>query len=85
MLKGFLNDCEFNSSHEIEEAIMKVWDELTFDKVQSVFHNWMNRLAWVIENGESIFLNKREMVSSYIVNLKIGGGRELSLHPVCAV
>jgi hypothetical protein len=30
---------------------MKVWDGLTFNEVQSVFHNWMKRLAWVIENG----------------------------------
>jgi hypothetical protein len=46
-----LEDREFNSSDEIEEGIPKVWDELTFDEVQSVFHNWISRLAWVIENG----------------------------------
>jgi hypothetical protein len=27
------------------------WNHLTFDGVQSVFHNWMNWLKWVIENG----------------------------------
>jgi hypothetical protein len=44
-----------NSSDEIEEAIAKVWDELTFDEVQSLLGNWMNRLARVIENeGEYI-------------------------------
>jgi hypothetical protein len=31
---------------------------------------------------ESILLNRYEMVSSHIVNLKIGGRRELSLHTV---
>jgi hypothetical protein len=45
-----LKDREFNSSDEIEEAIAKVWDELTFDEVQSAFHNWLSRLAWVIAN-----------------------------------
>jgi hypothetical protein len=55
ILKGVLKDRECNSSDEIEVAITKVWDELTFDEVQSVFHNWMIRLAWVIENeGEYI-------------------------------
>jgi hypothetical protein len=51
MLNGVLKDREFNSSDGIKEAIMRVWDELTFDEVQSVFHNWMSRRAWVIENG----------------------------------
>jgi hypothetical protein len=32
--------------------------------------------------GESILLNKYEIVSSHVVNLKIGGGRKLSLHPL---
>jgi hypothetical protein len=44
MLNGVLKDREFNSNDEIEEAIAKVWDEFTFDEVQSVFHNWMSRL-----------------------------------------
>jgi hypothetical protein len=39
MLKIILKYREFNSSDKIEEAITKVWDELTFDEVQSVFHN----------------------------------------------
>jgi hypothetical protein len=49
-LNGVLKDRESNSSDEIEEAITKVWNELAFDEVQSVFHNWMRRLAWDIEN-----------------------------------
>jgi hypothetical protein len=50
-LKGILKDCETNSSGEIQEGIMKVWDHLTFDEVQSVFHNRLNRRPRVIENG----------------------------------
>jgi hypothetical protein len=37
-------------------VITKVWDELTFDEMQRVFHNWMSRLAWVIENGGEHFI-----------------------------
>jgi hypothetical protein len=51
MLKGILKDREFHPHAEIEEAIRMAWDDLTFDETQSVFHNWMNRLRWVIENG----------------------------------
>jgi hypothetical protein len=51
MLNGVLKDRKINSSDEIEKVITKIWDELTFDEVQSVVHNWMSHLAWVIENG----------------------------------
>jgi hypothetical protein len=45
--------------------------------VQSLFHNWMSRRAWVMKNGESILLNEYEMVSSHVVSFKIEGGWEL--------
>jgi hypothetical protein len=55
MLKGILKDRELHSHDEIEEVITMAWNNLTFNEVQSVFHNWMNRLKWVIENrGEYI-------------------------------
>jgi hypothetical protein len=44
MLNGILNDREFHSHDEIEEVITMAWNDLTFDEVQSVFRNWMNRL-----------------------------------------
>jgi hypothetical protein len=50
MLEEVLKGREFKLSHEIEEVIEKVWDELTFNEVQSVFHNWIGRLAWAFEN-----------------------------------
>jgi hypothetical protein len=39
MLKGILKDREFHSDDEIKEAITLAWNVLTFDEVQSVFHN----------------------------------------------
>jgi hypothetical protein len=45
MLTGVLKNHKFNSTDEIEEDVTKVWDELIFDEVQSVFHNWMSHLA----------------------------------------
>jgi hypothetical protein len=49
MLKRVLKDHEFSLSDESEEAIPKIWDELTIGEVQDVFHNWMSLLAWIIE------------------------------------
>jgi hypothetical protein len=39
MLKGILKDREFHSHDEIEEAITMAWNDLTFDEIQSAFHN----------------------------------------------
>jgi hypothetical protein len=58
MLKGVLKDREFNLRNENEEATTKVWDELTFDEVQSFFHNWMSCLASVIENGRECIIEQ---------------------------
>jgi hypothetical protein len=51
MLKGILNDQGFHSHGEIEEAMRMAGNDLTFDEAQRVFHNWINRLRSVIENG----------------------------------
>jgi histone-lysine N-methyltransferase SETMAR len=51
VLKGILKDREFHSHGEIEQAITMARNDLTFGEVQSVFHNWINRHRWVIENG----------------------------------
>jgi hypothetical protein len=58
MLKGILKDRDFHSHDEIKEVITMAWNDLTFDEVQSVFQNWVNRLRWVIENGGDRLLNK---------------------------
>jgi hypothetical protein len=39
MLKGALEGREFDSGDATEKATTRVWNELTFDEVQSVFHN----------------------------------------------
>jgi histone-lysine N-methyltransferase SETMAR len=55
LLKGIMKDGEFYSHEEIEEAITVAWNDLIFEDVQSIFYDWMRRLAWVIEHeGEYI-------------------------------
>jgi hypothetical protein len=51
ILKVILKDREFHLYDGIEEVITMAWNDFVFDEVQNVFHNWMNRLRWVIENG----------------------------------
>jgi hypothetical protein len=59
MLKRILEDREFHSHDEIEEAITMAWNYLTSDEVQSVFHNWMKRLRWVIKSGGEYITEQR--------------------------
>jgi hypothetical protein len=75
-------DREFHSHDETEEAITMAWNDLTFADVQSLFHNWRNRLRWVIENGESTLLNENESVYLCLLNDEIRGGRGPFLPPV---
>jgi hypothetical protein len=50
-LKGIFKDREFSSNEQVEDAITQVWNDLSFEDVQSVFQNWMSRLACVIDTG----------------------------------
>jgi hypothetical protein len=52
LLKGILKDLVFSSSDEIEQAIPRIRDDLTFGNVQGVFQNRMSLMASVIEHGE---------------------------------
>jgi hypothetical protein len=79
MLKGIMKYQEFSSSDEIEEAIRRIWDGLTFENVESVRPNWVIRLAWVIENGESVLTNKKEIQCLCFMDVEIGGRPGLSL------
>jgi hypothetical protein len=32
---------------EVEDFVCHLWNEVTLDEVQLVFHKWMRRLEWV--------------------------------------
>jgi hypothetical protein len=50
-LKGIIKDREFHSHEEIEEATRVGWND-----VQSIFYDWMRRLASVIEHDGDYIL-----------------------------
>jgi histone-lysine N-methyltransferase SETMAR len=50
MAKGKMKDREFHAVQGIR-GLTEIWNDLTFEDVQSVFLEWKVRLNWVIENG----------------------------------
>jgi hypothetical protein len=55
-LKEKLKDHRFCGVQSLHQAITDLWDELTFEDVQVIFPEWMNRPLWVIENKGEYFI-----------------------------
>jgi hypothetical protein len=51
MSKEMTKNHRFHLNGEIEEVTASGSNDLTFDDMQKVFHNWMNRVEWVTKNG----------------------------------
>jgi histone-lysine N-methyltransferase SETMAR len=51
ILKQKMKEQVFQSEEQILAAVTESWNELTFEDIQRVFHNWMERLIWVIANS----------------------------------
>jgi hypothetical protein len=56
LLKENLKDRQLRGVHSLDQAIPDLCDELTFEDVQAVFLEWMNRLLWDIENKREYFI-----------------------------
>jgi transposase len=50
ILKQKMKERVFRSEEQILAAITETWNELTFEDIQRVFHNWMEHLIWAIAN-----------------------------------
>jgi histone-lysine N-methyltransferase SETMAR len=50
-LKEKLQEQELSASDEIIEVITTIWNDITFEELQSVFSEWIQRVTWVIEQG----------------------------------
>jgi transposase len=51
ILKQKMKERVFQSEEQILATITERWNELTFEDIQRVFHNWMEHLIWVIANS----------------------------------
>jgi hypothetical protein len=53
--KTAIQDQSFEDPEELIEALTNLFDGITFEELQSVFHNWIRRLRRVIENRGEYF------------------------------
>jgi hypothetical protein len=49
--KGKMKDREFHAVQDIRRRLTEIWNDLTFEDVQSVFLEWKIRVNWVIGNA----------------------------------
>jgi hypothetical protein len=54
-----MKDGKFHSHDEIEDAIAVAWNDLAFEDVQSIFFDWIRRLALVIEHEAEYILEEK--------------------------
>jgi hypothetical protein len=57
MLKQKMKDREFCGVKEIMNAVQEIWREVTLERLQSVFFNWIERLEYVIEHDWEYYIN----------------------------
>jgi transposase len=55
ILKQKIMERVFQSEEQIMVAITESCNELTFEDIQRVFHNWMKHLIWVIANSGEFY------------------------------
>jgi hypothetical protein len=48
-------DHEFRTIQDILRRLREIWNDLTFEDVQFVFHERQSRLNWVMEKGGVLF------------------------------
>jgi hypothetical protein len=51
MAKEKMKDREFHTVQDLCRRLTEIWNDLTFEDIQSVFLEWKIRLNWVTENG----------------------------------
>jgi hypothetical protein len=54
-LKESVDGMELSTEDRIAEVITTIRRGVTFDTLQSVFQEWMQRLNWVIENNDESY------------------------------
>jgi hypothetical protein len=57
MLKQKMKDREFSGVEGIMNAVQEIWREVTLERFQSVFFNWIERFEYVIEHDREYYIN----------------------------
>jgi histone-lysine N-methyltransferase SETMAR len=56
LMKHSLKDREIQAVQALISALTNIWDDLTFEDVQAVFLDWMERLSWVNSNNGDYYI-----------------------------
>jgi hypothetical protein len=56
MMKHCLKDREIHGVQALISALTDISNDLTFEDVQAVFLDWMERLSWVIHNNGGYYI-----------------------------
>jgi hypothetical protein len=56
MMKHRLKDREIHGIQALISALTDIWNDLTFEDVQVVFLDWIERLSWVINNNGEYYI-----------------------------
>jgi hypothetical protein len=57
MLKQDIKDRVFQTIEEILDAIRHVWRDVTLERLQSVFFDWIEQFEYVIEHDGEYYVN----------------------------
>jgi histone-lysine N-methyltransferase SETMAR len=57
IFKQKIQDRVFDTTEEILMAIRNVWNEVTFEDLQSVFFDWIQRFEYVIEHQGEYYVS----------------------------
>jgi hypothetical protein len=53
--KQAIHDEVFDNADQITQRLHSILDQVTFEDLQRVFVNWMERLSWVVEHDGAYF------------------------------
>jgi hypothetical protein len=81
MLKHRMIDRQMQSPEKILDPVSSLWNELTFDDVQKIFLERMERLKWVIQQGGESYINLEYFDSEILstLNYSLSGKRLFSI------
>jgi hypothetical protein len=69
-LKEKLKESELSTLDGIIEAITTIWNDVTFEELQSMFSEWIQRVTLVIEHGEEYY---NKSLLQFLEGVLIGG------------
>ena len=55
-MKQYLADKEIKDEYDLKTCILSCWETVSFDELQNVFVEWIERLNWVIEHSGEYFI-----------------------------